>query len=406
MALPATAEARHTEDHTSEAPAGLIDATAHHGIPPMLMLLPGPVQTRPEVRAVMAEDIAPWDDSFRAEYAAMRPRIVAIAGGVEGQHVSLPLPGCGHMVVEAAIRTFVPAGQKVLVVQNGGYADRLARLATEAGRIVVPLHGPDTEPMSPEKLAAALAANPDVSHVAIVVSETGTGIVNDPNILGPVVRAAGRRLICDAVSGFAALPFRMADHPECDVVVFTSNKCLEGLPGFGFAVAPIKRLEECAGNAGSWVMDLHDVYRHALRDGWGSFRFTPAVQALRAFRVAMEIYEAEGGQPARLARYARNRDVWYEGLQALGFRPYIAKEHQGPIIVVVHQPAHPAWNFQDFLSRMKARGVIISLHFTTATPTMRLGCIGAIDEADVRFALAQMKVVLADMGIGPQAAAA
>jgi 2-aminoethylphosphonate-pyruvate transaminase len=55
---------------------------------------------------------------------------------------------------------------------------------------------------------------------------------------------------------------------------------------------------------------------------------------------------------------------------------------------------------------MKARGVIISLHFTTATPTMRLGCIGAIDETDVRFALAQMKVVLAEMGIGPQAAAA
>ncbi len=310
----------------------------------MLMLLPGPVQTRPEVRAVMGEDIAPWDPEFRAEYAAMRPRIVKIAGGVEGEHASLPLPGCGHMVVEAAIRTFVPAGGKLLVVQNGGYADRLARLATEAGRIVVPLHGPDNEPMAPEKLAAALAGNPDVTHVAIVVSETGTGIVNDPNLLGPVIRAAGKRLICDAVSCFGALPFRIADHPECVVVVFTSIKCLEGLPGFGFAVAPIARLVACAGNAGSWVMDLHDVYRHALRDGWGSFRFTPAVQALRAFRVAMDLYDAEGGQPARLARYRRNSEVWYEGLQALGFRPYVAKQHQGPIIVVVHQPDHPAYH--------------------------------------------------------------
>jgi 2-aminoethylphosphonate-pyruvate transaminase len=372
----------------------------------MLILLPGPVQTRPEVRAVMSDDIAPWDAEFRAEYAAMRPRIVAIAGGVEGEHVSLPLPGCGHLVVEAAIRTFVPAGGKVLVVQNGGYADRLARLAAEAGRIVVPLHGPDHEPVGPEKLAAALAANPDASHVAIVVSETGTGIVNDPGILGPVIRAAGKRLICDAVSGFAALPFRMADHPECDVVVFTSNKCLEGLPGFGFAVAPIARLEACKGNAGSWVMDLADVYAHALRDGWGSFRFTPAVQALRAFRVAMDIYEAEGGQPARLARYRRNSEVWYEGLHALGFRPYVAKQHQGPIVVVVHQPEHPAWNFHDFLARMKARGVIISLHFTTKVPTMRLGCIGAIDETNVRFALAQMQAVLAEMGIAPRAAAA
>ena len=129
---------------------------------PMLLLIPGPVQTRPEVRAVMGDDIAPWDDEFRAEYAAMRPRIVRIAGGVEGTDVALPLPGCGHMVVEAAVRTFVPAGGKLLVVQNGNYADRLVRLATEAGRVVVPLQGPDTEPMAPEKLAAALAANPDV----------------------------------------------------------------------------------------------------------------------------------------------------------------------------------------------------------------------------------------------------
>lgn len=371
----------------------------------MLMLLPGPVQTRPEVRAVMAEDIAPWDDAFRAEYAAMRPRIVAIAGGVEGEHVSLPLPGCGHMMVEAAIRTFVPAGGVLMVVRNGGYADRLARLAQEAGRIVVPVHHPDNEPCPPHKLEAALAAHPEVTHVAIVVSETGTGIVNDPAILGPVIRAAGRRLICDAVSGFGALPFRIADHPECDVVVFTSNKCIEGLPGFGFAVAPIARIEAMAGNAGSWVMDLHDVYRHALRDGWGSFRFTPAVQALRAFRVAMDLYDAEGGQQARLARYSRTRDVAYEGLQALGFRPYVERANQGPIIVVVHQPVEDArWNFAVFLRGVQARGVIISNHFTTKAPTMRVGCIGAIDAEDMRFALTQMEATLREMGVGRRAA--
>jgi 2-aminoethylphosphonate-pyruvate transaminase len=129
----------------------------------MLLLIPGPVQTRPEVRAVMADDIAPWDDEFRAEYAAMRPRIVRIAGGTEGVDVALPLPGCGHMIVEAAVRTFVPAGGRLLVVRNGNYADRLVRLATEAGRVVVPLPGPDTEPMAPETLAQALRENPDVS---------------------------------------------------------------------------------------------------------------------------------------------------------------------------------------------------------------------------------------------------
>jgi 2-aminoethylphosphonate-pyruvate transaminase len=371
----------------------------------MLLLIPGPVQTRPEVRAVMAEDIAPWDDDFRAEYAAMRPRIVRIAGGTEGVDVALPLPGCGHMVVEAAVRTFVPAGGKLLVIQNGAYADRLVRLATEAGRVVVPLTGPDTEPMAPERLAAALAANPDVTHVAVVVSETGSGVVNDPNALGQVIHAAGRRMICDTVSGFGALPFRLSEHPECDVVVFTSNKCLEGLPGFGFAVAPIARLEACQGNAGSWVMDLADVYRHAVVNGWGSFRFTPAVQALRAFRIAMDLYDAEGGQPARLARYRRNSEVLYGGLVALGFTPYLEQRHQGPIIVNVHQPTDPAWDFKRFITLLKGRGVLVSNFWNTVTPTIRIACIGAINEADIRFALAQIGATLDEMGVGRRAAA-
>lgn len=371
----------------------------------MLLLIPGPVQTRPEVRAAMAEDIAPWDDDFRAEYAAMRPRIVAIAGGVADEHVALPLPGCGHMVVEAAVRTFVPAGGRLLVVRNGGYAERLARLATEAGRVVVPLDGPDTEPMAPERLEAALAANPDIRTVALVVSETGSGIVNDAESLGAVIRRAGRRMICDAVSGFGAIPFRIADHPECDVVVFTSNKCLEGLPGFGFAVAPAARLEACRGNAGSWVMDLADVYDHALRNGWGSFRFTPAVQSLRAFGVAMDLYEAEGGQQARLARYRRNADVLYDGLLALGFTPYLERRHQGPVIVNVHQPPDPAWDFRTFVERLKAQGVLVSNFWNTAQPTIRIAAIGAVEERDIRFALARIDEVLREMCVGRRAAA-
>jgi 2-aminoethylphosphonate-pyruvate transaminase len=371
----------------------------------MLLLIPGPVQTRPEVRAAANADIAPWDTPFKAEYAAMRPKIVAIAGGTEGVHASLPLPGCGHMVIEAAIRSFVPAGQKILVVQNGGYADRLAKLATMAGRVVVPLHGPDNVPMDPATLALALEANPDCGSVAIVVSETGTGIINDPNMLGAVVRAAGRRLICDAVSGFGVVPFRMDEHPECDVVVFTSNKCLEGLPGFGIAVARIDRLEACAGIAGSWVLDLSDVYAHALRSGWGSFRFTPAVQALRALDKAIDIYLAEGGQPVRLARYRRNAEVAYAGMTALGFRPYVAPQHQGPIIVCVREHTDPAWNFKEFLRRMTARGIAISDHCSTAEPTFRIGCIGAIDEGDLRHALGEMRIVLAEMGVGLRDAA-
>jgi 2-aminoethylphosphonate-pyruvate transaminase len=371
----------------------------------MLLLIPGPVQTRPETRAVMAQDIAPWDHDFRPTYAAIRERVRAIAGGIEGVHATLPLQGCGHFIMEAAIRSFVPAGGKLLIAHNGSYADRAVRLAREAGREVVTIPGPDTRPVTAAEVAAALAADPGITHAAIVHHETGSGIVNDPAVIGPVVRAAGRRLILDSVSAFGALPVDLAAHPEVDVVIFTSGKCLEGLPGIGFAVARIDSVEAAAGNAGSWSFDLADVYQHALRAGWGSFRFTPPVQALAAFKVALDLFDAEGGQPARLARYQENMRVLYDGVQALGLTPYLEPRHQGPVIVTVHQPADPAFELQGFVDALKARGVLISNFYNTKVPSFRIGCVGAITPDDMRGAVAAIGGALDDIGVRQREAA-
>jgi 2-aminoethylphosphonate-pyruvate transaminase len=371
----------------------------------MLLLIPGPVQTRPETRAAAAQDYAPWDLDFRAVYAEIRERVLAIAGGVPGEHATLPLQGCGHFILEAAIRSFVPAGGRLLVPLNGAYAERALRLGREAGREIVTLPGPDTRGVTAEEVSAALAADPGISHVVMVQNETGSGIVNDPQAIGPAVRAAGRRLILDSVSAFGALPFRLAEHPEVDALLFTSGKCLEGLPGIGFAVARVDSVEAAEGRAGSWSFDLSDVYRHALRSGWGSFRFTPPVQALAAFRTAIDLYDAEGGQPARLARYSENMRVLYEGAQALGLTPYLERRHQGPVIVTIHQPADPRFALQAFVDALKARGVLISNFHNTEAPTFRVGCIGAVGPDDMRRAVDAIGGALRDLGVTRREAA-
>jgi 2-aminoethylphosphonate-pyruvate transaminase len=371
----------------------------------MLLLIPGPVRTHPEVRAAMAADVAPWDNDFRPVYAAIRERVCAVAGGVEGEHATLPLQGCGHFILEAGVRTFVPPGGKLLVPMNGAYAERAARLVREAGREPVALPGTDTRPATAAEVGAALERDTAIGHVLMVHHETGSGIVNDPAAIGPVVRAMGRRLILDSVSAFGALPFSLAQHPECDAVVFTSGKCLEGMPGIGFAVARIDRVLASAGNAGSWSFDLHDVYAHALRAGWGCFRFTPPAQALRAFAVALDLHEREGGQPARLARYAENARVLYDGVLGLGLRPYLERRHQGPVIVTVHQPAHPAFALQRFVDELKARGVLISNFSNTEAPTFRVGCIGAVTPAEMRGAVVAMGEALEVMGVREMVAA-
>jgi 2-aminoethylphosphonate-pyruvate transaminase len=369
----------------------------------MKLLIPGPVTTRPEVRAAMAEDIAPWDNDFRPVLTEVRERLLAIAGGTPETHTLLVLQGCGHFITEAALRSFMaPVGHakagRILIPAIGAYADRMARLAREAGRDVVELPLPDQKPVDPQAVADALAADPSITHVGAVYSETGTGVVHDVAAMGAVVRAAGRRMIVDAVSGFGALPLDVSAQPECDAVVFTSNKCFEGLPGLGFAVCRLDGLAANNGNAGSWSFDLQSIHEMGLRSP-GSFRFTPPVQVLSAFRVALDIHDREGGRPARLARYQANAGALYEGIVRLGLVPYLPREHQGPVVLNTHAPADPAWNLQTFVDGLKRRGFLISNFYNTPTPSFRVGCIGAITRDDVQDFVGAIDEVLNEMQI-------
>ncbi|WP_207537447.1 2-aminoethylphosphonate--pyruvate transaminase [Sabulicella rubraurantiaca] len=367
----------------------------------MILLTPGPVQTHPTVRAAMNQDVAPWNAGFRPVYEEVRHRLRALAGGIDGAHVTLPLQGAGHMLMEAAIRSFVASGAAILIPMNGEYARRMARLAREAGRVVIELPLPDTRGARAEEVAEALSRHPEATHVAMVQSETGSGIVNDPAAIGAAVRAAGRRMILDAVSAFGALPLDLAAQPEVDAACFTSNKCLEGVPGFGFAVARVDRLEAGAGQAGSWSLDLSDVWKNTQVNGWGSMRFTGPVQAILAMRVALDRLDAEGGREVRLARYRANARALHEGFAALGLRPYLSAKDQGPIVVTVHQPE--GLDFPRFIAAMERNGVTVSAYFTTDAPSFRVGAIGDVGLPEMRRAVEAVRDSLAELGL-PRAA--
>ncbi len=365
----------------------------------MLLLIPGPVSTHPSVRAAAAQDFAPWDDDFRPLNEAVRSRLLAIAGVEATTHATLPLQGCGHFAIEAAVRTFVPDGGKVLIPMTGQYADRAARLAREAGADVIGLPVPDDAKADPAALAATLAAEPAIGHVLLVYSETSTGIVHDVPALAEAAGRAGRRVIVDAVSAFGALPLDLSALPMVDAAVFTANKCLEGLPGLAFVIAPIERLAACQGRARSWSFDLASIYQHALDVGFGSFRFTPPAQILAALSVALDRFDAEGGQAPRLARYAANRDTIMDGLRDLGLTPMLPRALQGPIVVNVHAPPDPAWRLQAFVDALKRRGVLISNFYNTAAPSFRVGCIGVVMPDDMARAVAAMGEALDELGL-------
>ena len=371
----------------------------------MLLLIPGPVTTHPAVREAACADFAPWDLEFRDIVAGLRASVLRIAGGRAGEHVALPLPGCGHFAMEAAVRAFVPPGGRFLLPLTGQYADRIRQLAVSAGREPVVMAVPHGERVDPLALRAALDADGTLSHAVLVYSETSTGVVHDVPALARAAGEAGRRVVVDAVSAFGAMPLDMGALPSVDSVAFTSNKCLEGLPGLSFTVARVDALERAEGRAGSWSLDLHDVWRTFGRAGEGTSRFTPPAQAMVALARAVELFDAEGGQPARLRRYTANMRALCDGVGRFGLRPMLPPGRQGPIVVNIHAPDDPAWHLQAFVDALKARGVLISNFHNTAAPSFRVGCIGAVSPEEMAGAADAMGAALADIGVRARQAA-
>ena len=369
-----------------------------------ILLTPGPLTTTLRTKLAMLKDWGSWDSDFNAVTARLRAQLLDIVHGHE-THVVVPLQGSGTFSVEAAVATVVPRDGHVLVLDNGAYCKRAAKLTQMMGRRASVLAFAEEEPVSAQALEARLAEDASITHVVLIHCETGTGVLNPFAEVSEVCARRGKGLIVDAMSSFGAIEID-ARRLRFDALVAASGKCLEGVPGMGFVFLRKAILAGCAGNSQSLAMDLHD--QHAYMEKTTQWRFTPPTHVMVALAEAMAQYVEEGGQPARLARYRDNCATLIDGMRGLGLKPFLRPEVQAPIIVTFHAPAHPAYDFKRFYAAAKARGFILYPGKLTQVETFRVGCIGAIGRNEMRQAVDAVADTLREMGIpdGTPAAAA
>ena len=360
-----------------------------------ILLTPGPLTTTLRTKLAMLRDWGSWDAEFNAVTARVRASLLDIIHA-HHSHVVVPMQGSGTFSVEAAVATLVPREGHVLVLDNGAYCKRAARLTALMGRRLSVLDFGDHEPVSAATLQTALAADPSITHVVMIHCETGAGVLNPLQQVADVCAAHGKGLIVDAMSSFAALPID-ARATRFDALVAASGKCLEGVPGMGFVFIRKAVLESCAGRSQSLAMDLHD--QHAYMEKTGQWRFTPPTHVVVALAEAIAQFEAQGGQPARLARYTANCSTLIEGMGRLGFKPFLEPDVQAPIIVTFHAPADARYQFKAFYAAAKARGFILYPGKLTQVETFRVGCIGAIGPLEMEQAVHAVQLALRDMGI-------
>ncbi|HRK95047.1 MAG TPA: 2-aminoethylphosphonate--pyruvate transaminase [Rhodospirillales bacterium] len=363
------------------------------------LLTPGPLTTSLSVKQAMLRDWGSRDGAFIAMNQRIRERLLGLAGAAAGSgedYVCVPVQGSGTFAIEATIGTLVPRGGKLLVLVNGAYGERMRRIAEMMGRATRTIETAEDVPVSPGSLDRALGEDADVTHVAVVHCETTSGILNPVEAVAEVCAAHGRPLIVDAMSAFGALPID-ARRLRFEAVVASSNKCLEGVPGVGFAIVRREALERAKGNSASLSLDLEDQWRGLERNG--QWRFTPPTHVLAALDQALDEHVAEGGVAGRGARYRRNHQILVDGMLAMGFETLVARELQAPIIVTFRMPAGPAFVFEAFYDRLREKGFVIYPGKLTVAPSFRIGCIGRLGEAEMLGALGAVRETMAEMGV-------
>lgn len=360
-----------------------------------VLLTPGPLTTSLATKTAMLRDWGSWDSAFNAITAKVRAQLLAIING-QGSHVAVPMQGSGTFAIEAACHTLLPRDGHMLVLINGAYGKRMAKLVQMMGRQVTQFETPDHVPITADAVARLLQQHPGITHVGLIHCETSTGIINELAGVARVVHEAGKSLIVDAMSSFGALEIDAQKIPF-DALIAASGKCIEGPPGMGFVLVKKAVLEQCEGNSLSLALDLYDQWRYM--ENTTQWRFTPPTHIVLAFHEALNQFVAEGGQKARLARYTANYQMLVQGLKELGLRPFLNPEIQAPIIVTVHAPDTLKYNFQTFYQHVRNKGFILYPGKLTQVETFRVGCIGAIGPQEMRQAICAMRDALLEMSI-------
>ncbi len=348
---------------------------------PYILLTPGPLTTSYTVKEKMLVDWCTWDDDYNIEIVQdIRKRLVALSTGDTGKYTSVLLQGSGTYAVEAAITCCVSKADKLLIVINGAYGNRMKEIAQYAGLNHEVLTFEETDIVSPSLLDTYLNNRSDITHVSFVHCETTSGVLNPLIELCRIVKSHGKILIVDAMSSFGGIPFDIGVL-GIDVMISSANKCLQGVPGFAFIIISRDLITACKGNSKSLSLDIYAQWK-TMEEHPGKWRFTSPTHVVRAFKQALDELDDEGGIEARYERYKENYLILKNGMEALGYECLLPDDIQSPIISSFKYPSGN-FSFEHFYFELKKRGYVIYPGKISQIDTFRIATIGHIFPNDI-----------------------
>ena len=361
------------------------------------LFTPGPLTTSLSVKQAMLRDLGSRDVEFIGAVRELREELLRVAGvSQQAGYEAILMQGSGTFSVEAVIASAMPPEGKLLAVVNGSYGDRIVKIAQVYGIETVVQKYRENELPSVEAVDKALAEDPEIKMVVAVHCETTSGIINPIEAIGQVVSQHRRCYFVDSMSAFGAVPLDF-EAAKIDFLVSSANKCIEGVPGFGFCLCRREALTETRGWSRTLSLDLLAQWEGLEKNG--QFRFTPPTHTILAFRQALRELDQEGGVSGRSARYEENYRTLLAGMRSLGFIEYVDPALQGYIITSFRYPEDPNFQFEKFYDLLNEAGFVIYPGKVSDADCFRIGNIGRIDKSDVEALLEAIKGTLAKMEV-------
>ena len=359
------------------------------------LFTPGPLNTSAAVKEAMLVDVGSRDTLFVEAVKYVREELLAVANVSKDNYTSVIIQGSGTYAIESVLSSAIGIFDKVLILINGVYGDRMRRIAIVQGIDHVCLEWAEDEVIDPAQVEEVLKEDNHITHIAWVHSETTSGVFNPVDEIASLCIKYRKSGILDAMSSFGAAKIQLEDS-GIDFLVSSSNKCIQGTPGFAFVIARKEALAATEGQATTLTLDLFDQWKGLEKNG--QFRFTPPTLSLMSFRTALEELKLEGGVSAREDRYKANNTIVRRGLQEMGFRSYLRDEIQGHIITTFIYPTSD-FDFEQFYEKLNKRDCVIYPGKLTKAATFRIGNIGHLFAKDMGHLITSVRDTCMEMGI-------
>lgn len=351
------------------------------------LLTPGPLTTTETVKAQMLEDRCTWDVDYKSLTQSIRQKLLTIGMTDPSKYTTVLQQGSGSFVVESVLQTALSDDDHILIISNGAYGERMVKMAQVMKKSVTPVYLGYNEIPNINELKEIIDSDTSITHIAFVHCETTTGILNPIEEICEMATQNNLQVIVDAMSSFGGVPINI-QALDIDYLISSANKCIQGVPGFGFVIAKRTSLELCEGNASSVSLDLYDQWKNMDIDG--KWRFTSPTHAVGAFRQAISELEEEGGVEQRYQRYQSNNTYIINEMKKIGFEPYVKSTVQSPIITTFLYP-NESFEFKAFYEYMKQRDFVLYPGKLMETPSFRIGNIGDLHRNDFELMIKLIK---------------